>query len=84
MRKKLTVLATALATAAAVAAPAQAVLDEGGGGAPSPVASPRVGGFDWADAGIGAGIGVAAAAATGVAMRRRRLSVRGLARPAAH
>ena len=46
MRKRLTALTVGLA-AMLVAAPAQAVLDEGGGAAPTPAASPADG-FDWA------------------------------------
>jgi len=82
MRKKLTTLTVGLA-AMLVAAPAQAVLDEGGGAAPTPAASPADG-FDWADAGIGGGIGALAVATLGAgAAVRRHQGQRRIARPVA-
>jgi hypothetical protein len=69
MRKKLAVLAVGLA-ACVSAVPAQAVLDEGGGAAPTP-ASATEAGFDWTDAGIGAAVGAALAVALGVGVARR-------------
>lgn len=83
MRKRLTALTVGLA-AMLVAAPAQAVLDEGGGAAPTPAASPADG-FDWADAGIGGGIGAAVVLTlgAGAVIRRHHGQVRRTARPVA-
>jgi hypothetical protein len=84
MRKKLTALTVGLA-AMLVAAPAQAALDEGGGAAPAPTASPAAEGFDWADAGIGGGIGAAVVLAlgAGAVIRRHHGQTRRTARPLA-
>jgi hypothetical protein len=83
MRKKFTTLTVGLA-ALLVAAPGQAALDEGGGAAPTPVASPAADGFDWADAGIGAGIGALAVATLGAgAAVRRHQGQRRITRPVA-
>jgi hypothetical protein len=85
MRKKLAVLAVALA-AFVPAVPAQAVLDEGGGAAPTPDVSAAESGFGWGDAGIGAAVGAALAAMVGmgIAARRHHGQVRAGTGPATH
>lgn len=83
MRKKLAVLAVGLA-ACVSAMPAQAVLDEGGGAAPTRDASSTEAGFDWADAGIGAAVGAALTAALSLGVARRHHGqARAVAEPAA-
>ena len=84
MRKKLTALTVGVA-AMLVAAPAQAALDEGGGAASTPAASPAADGFDWADARIGGGIGAALilTLGAGAVIRRHHGQARRTARPVA-
>jgi hypothetical protein len=79
-------LAIGLTAAALAAAPAGAVLDEGGGNAPTSAPIVQVERFDWSDAGIGLGIGAAAGAmvvGTALVVRRHRITPHDAARPAA-